>query len=201
MDQRRVRGSQTRSEILDVAADVASRAGVGGLTLGELADALEMSKSGVVRHFGSLEKLQLATVERASDIFAAQVLVPALGLEPGLARLRRLLAAWVDYLVSDTFSGGCFFYAASAELDRCPGPLRDAVVAAVRTGLDVLRADLRAAVSRGDLAVDTDVDQLLFELHALVQEVSTAHLLLDDPDAAARGRRAVDALLGRHCAG
>ena len=198
VDQRRVRGDRTRAEILEVAADIASREGLERLSLGVLADALEMSKSGVVRHFGSRENLQLATIERAAEVFAAHVLGPVHDLPPGLPRLRSLVSAWVDYLVSDAFSGGCFFYAASAELDRRPGPLRDAVFATVRAGLRLIRSDLEAAVSDGDLTVGADVDQLLFELHALVQEVSTAHLMLDDPRAAERGTRAVQGLLQRH---
>lgn len=198
VDQRRVRGDRTRGEILDVAADVASREGIEGLTLAAVADTLEMSKSGVVRHFGSRVDLQLMTVQRAAEVFAALVLASAQDQPAGVDRLRRVVAAWIDYLVGDTFSGGCFFYAAAAEMDRRPGPLRDAVVAAVRAGLDLIRADLTAAVRAGDLAPDADVGQLLFELHAALQEVSTAHLLLEDPAAAERGRRAVDALLDRH---
>lgn len=198
VDQRRARGEGTRAEILHVAANLASRDGVEGLTLGALADALQMSKSGVVRHFGSREKLQLETVRHAEDVFASIVLSPAQGHRAGLDRLRRLVDAWLDYLVGDTFTGGCFFYAAAAELDRRPGPLRDAIAASVRAGLASLRDDLTAAVAAGALAPGTDVDHLLFELHAYLQEVSTSHLLLEDPKAAEHGRAAVEGLIRRH---
>lgn len=201
MDQRLVRGERTRAEILDVAADLASREGVEGITLGALADALKMSKSGVVRHFGSRENLQLATVQRAAEVFAAHVLLPAQDMRPGLARLRRIVSEWLAYLVGDVFSGGCFFYAAAAELDRRPGPLRDATADTVRAGLRLVRADLEAAVAGGDLVAKADIDQVLFELHAALQEVSTAHLLLGDEKAAERGRLAIDGLLERHGAG
>ena len=198
VDQRRVRGERARADILDVAVDTASRVGLDGLTLSVLADAVEMSKSGVVRHFGSRENLQLAAVQRASEVFAERVMGPARDMPAGLSRLRRVVGAWIDYLVGDVFSGGCFFYAAAAELDRRPGPLRDAVAGAVRAGLSAVRADLEAAVAAGDLAADADLDQVLFELHGVLQEVSTAHLLLEDRLADKRGWRAIDDLLRRY---
>ena len=157
-----------------------------------------MSKSGIVKHFGSREQLQLATIEYASTVFAEVVLAPAGEQAPGLGRLRSITASWLDYLTGGTFSGGCFFYAAAAELDRQPGPLRDSIEATVRAGLSLIREDLQAAVALGELEGDTDIEQVLFELHAYLQEVSLTHLLLEDPDGRARGERAIDNLLDRH---
>ena len=187
--------------MLRAAADLASRRGIEALTLGALSEQLQMSKSGIVKHFGSREKLQLATVDYASGVFAEVVLGPAADQVPGLDRLRSITARWLDYLTGPTFSGGCFFYAAAAELDRQPGPLRDLVEANVRAGLALVRDDLSAAVDQGDLAADTDIDQVLFELHAFLQEVSLTHLLLEDPTGRVRGERAIEHLLGRHRAG
>ena len=201
VDQRRVRGAKTRTDVLRAAADLASRRGIEALTLGALSEQLQMSKSGIVKHFGSREKLQLATVDYASGVFAEVVLGPAADQVPGLDRLRSITARWIDYLTGPTFSGGCFFYAAAAELDRQPGPLRDSVEANVRAGLALVRDDLSAAVDQGDLAADTDIDQVLFELHAFLQEVSLTHLLLEDPTGRVRGERAIEHLLERHRAG
>jgi AcrR family transcriptional regulator len=198
VDQRRVRGAKTRTDVLRAAADLASRRGIEALTLGALSEQLQMSKSGIVKHFGSREKLQLATIDYASEVFADVVLGPAADQVPGLDRLREITERWLDYLTGRTFSGGCFFYAAAAELDRQPGPLRDLVEANVRAGLALVRDDLSAAVDQGDLAADTDIDQVLFELHAFLQEVSLTHLLLEDPTGRVRGERAIEHLLERH---
>lgn len=198
VDQRRVRGAKTRLDVLVAAADLASRKGIEALTLGALSEQLQLSKSGVLKHFGSRGKLQRATIEHASEIFAEVVLRPAADQAPGVERLSGVLVRWLAYLVGPTFSGGCFFYAAAAELDRQPGPLRDAIVESVRTGLQLVRDDLVAAVDQGELAADTDVEQVLFELHAYLQEVSLTHLLLDDPEGPTRGRRAIERLLDRH---
>ena len=193
VDQRRVRGAKTRTDVLRAAADLASRRGIEALTLGALSEQLQMSKSGVVKHFGSRDRLQLA-----SEVFAEVVLGPAADQAPGLERLRSITARWLDYLTGPTFSGGCFFYAAAAELDRQPGPLRDSIQATVQAGLALIRDDLSTAAGQGDLAAGTDIDQMVFELHSFLQEVSLMHLLLDDPMGRVRGQRAIEHLLERH---
>ena len=88
VDQRRVRGAKTRTDVLRAAADLASRRGIEALTLGALSEQLQMSKSGVVKHFGSRDRLQLATIDYASEVFAEVVLGPAAGQAPGLGRRR-----------------------------------------------------------------------------------------------------------------
>ena len=61
------KGEQTRTAILDEALRIASRLGLEGLTIGSLADATGMSKSGLFAHFGSREDLQLAVLEHAAQ--------------------------------------------------------------------------------------------------------------------------------------
>ncbi len=197
VDRRRARGAQTRHDVLRAAADLASLRGIEAVTLGALGETLQMSKSGIVKHFGSREQLQLATIDYAATVFADVVLGSAQGQKPGLHRLRSTVRCWLDYLTGSTFSGGCFFHASAAELDCQPGPLRDAVVSLVRAGLALLREDLVAAVGAGELNRRTDVDQVLFELHGHLMEVSFAHLLLEDPTAHDRGARAIKGLLDR----
>ena len=52
-DGRIRRGDQTRREVLRKAVDVASVEGLDGLTIGRLASELEISKSGLIAHFGT----------------------------------------------------------------------------------------------------------------------------------------------------
>src|SRR3546814_6722816 len=58
------KGAATREAILDRAYDIARFAGIEGLSIGPLAQAVGMSKSGVVAHFGSRSEEQ--TSERQS---------------------------------------------------------------------------------------------------------------------------------------
>src|SRR5881392_3705896 len=107
--RRRSDGERSRAAILREAARLATIEGIDGLSLGRLADAVGMSKSGLFAHFGSKEELQLATIERANEIFEARVLEPASSASSGLERLRRLVDGYLDYIEVDTFPGGCFF--------------------------------------------------------------------------------------------
>jgi len=65
----RADGERTRAAILRAAASLATVDGLEGLSIGHLAAAIGMSKSGLYAHFGSKQELQLATVEEAERIF------------------------------------------------------------------------------------------------------------------------------------
>src|SRR6204780_4822238 len=74
---RRPRGLKTRRAILRKAVNIASLEGLEGLTIGKLAGALRISKSGLFAHFGSKKDLQCAVVDEARGIFAEKIIPPA----------------------------------------------------------------------------------------------------------------------------
>ncbi len=155
------RGIQTRAAILDRAVDIASVEGLGGLSIGRLAAELKMSKSGLFGHFGSKQELQLETVAAAARHFAAEVIEPAAAAGEGSPRLHALLDAYLAHLDRDTYSGGCFWAATSAEYDDRPGPVRDAIAGALEAWLGELERQSR-------LAGVADPPRLAFELYAVV---------------------------------
>src|SRR5947209_17493229 len=81
----RADGVRSRAAILAAAARLATVEGLEGLSIGRLAAHTGMSKSGLFAHFGSKEELQLATVAKAEEVFAAEILEPARGSAAGLA--------------------------------------------------------------------------------------------------------------------
>src|SRR5262249_60952284 len=83
----RADGERTRATILRAAASLATIEGLEGLSIGHLADAIGMSKSGLYAHFGSKQELQLATVDAAERILDDEVVQPALAARPGRAQL------------------------------------------------------------------------------------------------------------------
>ncbi|MGI8781249.1 MAG: TetR/AcrR family transcriptional regulator [Solirubrobacteraceae bacterium] len=191
-DGRKVRGDRTRRAILTTAVDVASVEGLEGLSIGRLATELEMSKSGLFAHFGSKEELQIATVRAAAGIFVHRVIRGAEErFEPGIARLFTVLEAWLDYMERGIFAGGCFFAAATSEMDGRPGPVRDAVADQMTSWVGLLSDYAREAVRRGELHPDTDPEQLAFELDALGTAVNAGWQLHDDDIVFERGHRAI----------
>src|SRR4051794_16708368 len=103
----------TREGILERAAGIASVEGLEGLTIGRLATDLDMSKAGILGHFGTKEELQLETLDYAAQIFRAKVWEQAEDLRPGLERLLGICETWTRYAAGPSFPGGCFIAAAS----------------------------------------------------------------------------------------
>lgn len=185
----------TRGRILGRAAEIASEEGLDGITIGRLAEELEMSKSGVHKHFGTKETLQISTLDKAFVDFWHRVVEPALAEPPGLRRLSAVCANSVSYLEAPLLPGGCLMTAALTEYDGRPGPVRDAVAEAWSRWRNQLRADLTAAVENGELPAEFDIDQALFEIIAAGLALNAAMQLQHDRAAAGRARRAIERAL------
>jgi AcrR family transcriptional regulator len=187
---------ETREEIVARAVAVASTDGLEGLTIGRLAGDLSMSKAGVIGHFGTKERLQLAALEEAIAIFTRDVWARVEGRSAGLERLLAACDAWVAHLQSGVFPGGCFLTAASTEFDGRAGPVRERVIAGLELWRAAIERDVRAAVKAGQLPAATDPAQVWFEWNALAMGLNQALQLFDDDDAPARARRAMRRALG-----
>jgi AcrR family transcriptional regulator len=159
-------GIRSRDAILRAAASFASVHGLQELTLGELADAVGMSKSGLYAHFGSKEELQLATVGAAREIFSDVVLDPAAAYPTGVDGLVALADAFCEHIRDKVFPGGCFFDSAAADVMSHPGPVRDAVMDVQMDWRARFQEHLRVAAERGELPTGEDIEQLEFELLA-----------------------------------
>jgi len=161
------KGQQTRAAILDAALGLASHMGLEGLSIGALAELMQMSKSGVFAHFGSREELQISVVREYHARFEEEVFVPAMAEPRGLPRLRALFERWVRR-VSVELDSGCIYISGAVEFDDRPGPVRDALVAMVVTWHEALERAIAIAVEEGHLQSDTDPQQMLFEIHGLI---------------------------------
>ncbi len=175
----------TRDAILDRAVDLASAEGLEGLTIGRLASEVSMSKSGLFRHFGSKEELQLATIEAAARRFTADVVEPVLAEKEGGPRLRALCDRYLGHLERQVFSGGCFWAATSTEFDDRPGQVRDTIRGLVAAWVGELARQARIAGA-------DDPEQLAFELQSVAQGANSSYRLFRDERAFARARAAID---------
>ena len=114
--RQRADGLRSRAAILDTATRLATVEGLVGLSIGSLATATGMSKSGLYAHFGSKEELQLATIEAAREIFIREVMAPAFDVPDGLDRLLAVCNGFLSHVERLVFPGGCFFSAAAADV-------------------------------------------------------------------------------------
>jgi AcrR family transcriptional regulator len=177
----RAEGERTRSAILRAAASLATVDGLEGLSIGNLAAAIGMSKSGLYAHFGSKQELQLATVQEAGRIFAEEVVQPALAAPAGLAQLAAVCEAFFEHLQRRTFPGGCFFAGAALEMGTHPGPVKEAVAGFQAGFVDLLRGFAATAIEQHELRPSEDPDQLAFELNGICLAADANFVLHDNP--------------------
>ncbi len=177
----RADGERTREAIVRQAVSLATIDGLEGLSIGNLASALDLSKSGVYAHFGSKQELQLATVDEAARIFDAEVIEPAVAAAPGLAQLVALCDAFFDHLLRHTFPGGCFFAGAVLEMGTRPGPVKEQIAAFQSRFSGLIRELIVAAIDQRELPGDEDPDDLTFELNGIILAANANFVLRGDP--------------------
>jgi AcrR family transcriptional regulator len=192
----RADGERTRSAILRAAASLATVDGLEGLSIGNLAAAIGMSKSGLYAHFGSKQELQLATVQEAGRIFADEVVQPALAAPPGLAQLAAVCEAFFEHLRRRTFPGGCFFAGAALEMGTRPGPVKEAVAGFQAGFVDLLRGFAATAIEQNELPPCEDPGQLAFELNGICLAADANFVLHDNPAALDLARQVTRRRLG-----
>src|SRR5258706_13549926 len=158
------KGERARAAILETGFHIVSKAGLEGLTIGTLAEATGMSKSGLFARFGSREELLLAVMDRGQQEFAKVVVNPALAKPRGLPRLKALFVEWLGWTESADLPGGCPMIGGAIEFDDKPGVVRDALAAGQRAWIDTLTRATRQVIEQGQLAPAPDPDQISFQL-------------------------------------
>jgi AcrR family transcriptional regulator len=166
IDGRVARGERTRTAVLDAAVALATQAGLHGLTLGQLADQLGVSKSGLFAHWRSKEELQLAAVEHARQQWIEHVVSPGLRAPRGVRRLLSVHQARLDFYEANVLPGGCFFANTHFEYDCRVGPVHDRLTEIFDEWQQLLERLATEAVTLGELPEGTDVAQLVFEINA-----------------------------------
>lgn len=182
------KGEQTRAAIFDVALELASRNGLEGLTIGLLADRMNMSKSGVFAHFGSREDLQMEVLKLYHHRFEQEVFFPSVKEPRGLPRLESMFARWVKR-VSVEIASGCIYISGAVEYDDRPGPIREALVAMVRAWQGALLRAVQQSIDVGALQAGTDPQQLVYEMYGLILALHHDARFLRVPGALERANR------------
>ena len=185
---RRRADGERRQAILEEAARLATVEGLEGLSIGRLASAVGMSKSGLYAHFKSKLELQLATIETADTVFRSEVVGPGLAAPAGTARVLALCDAFLSHVELRTFPGGCFFAAVAAEMNVRPGPVRDRIGEFVGGWMGAIEGGIREAQSLGEISAGADPSQLAFETNAMLIGANLAFPLFGDPGILERAR-------------
>jgi AcrR family transcriptional regulator len=184
------KGLVTKSTILQAALEIASKSGLEGITIGHLAETVNMSKSGVFAHFGSREELQIEVIRKYYQYFSEIVFVPALSKSKGLPRLRHMIDAWLKISVGDNTSS-CFFIAGAAEFDDRPGIVRDELVRSVEDWRFALLRAIKDSISTGDLKKSVVPEEMLFQLYSIVLGAHHDSRFLQNPKSLALANKLI----------
>jgi len=190
------KGQQTKAAIVDAALGLATQIGLEGLSIGALAEVMQMSKSGVFAHFGSREELQISVVREYHERFEAEVFYPALMAPRGQPRLQALFNNWMKR-TSVEIDSGCIYISGAVEFEDRPGPVRDALASSVNTWLLAMRRAIDMAVVEGHLRADTDAAQMAFEIHALILALHYEARFLRSPESLQRALSAFEGIVSR----
>ena len=191
------KGQQTRSAIVEAALSLASHVGLEGLSIGAVAELMQMSKSGVFAHFGSREELQISVVREYHQHFEEEVFFPAVAGPRGLPRLRAMFANWMKR-TSIEIEAGCIYISGAVEFDDRPGPVRDALASSVKTWLSAMNRAVVLAKKEGHLQPDTDEQQLTFEIHGLILALHYEARFLKTPGSVERALAGFERIVREH---
>ncbi|WP_310567029.1 TetR/AcrR family transcriptional regulator [Hydrogenophaga sp.] len=193
------KGQQTKAAIVDAALGLATQIGLEGLSIGALAEVMQMSKSGVFAHFGSREELQISVVREYHHRFEEEVFYPAMTVPRGLPRLRAMFDNWMKR-TSVEIDSGCIYISGAVEFDDRPGPVRDALASSVSTWLAAMGRAIEIAIEEGHLRPDTDAHQMRFEIHSLILALHYEARFLRAPDSLQQAVAAFDGIVRRYSA-
>ena len=195
------KGEQTRVAILDAALDLASRDGLEGLTIGLLAERMQMSKSGVFAHFGSREDLQVEVVREYHRRFEDEVFFPSLREGRGLPRLRSMMNRWMERRIQEVTTG-CIYISGAVEYDdRAASAVREQLVHSVTMWREALLRAIQQAKDEGHLKPDTDPALMLFELYSFTLGLHHDARFLHLPEAVQLTRDALEKTIVSYQAG
>jgi AcrR family transcriptional regulator len=193
----RADGAQSRQAILHAAARLATTRGLEALSIGELAQHIGMSKSGLYAHFKSKEELELAAIETAAEIFRREVLAPARESPGGLGRVGALAGAFLRHLERRVFPGGCFIASVMAQLAARPGRPHDRAAEMLRKWEEQFVEAIGDAVRAGELPGGAEVGQLVFEVTAMLGQANFTWVQTGDVRVLDRARVGIRHVLER----
>ena len=190
------KGQQTKASIVSAALGMAAQIGLEGLSIGAVAELIQMSKSGVFAHFGSREELQISVVREYFRRFEDEVFTPALQVPRGLPRVTALFENWMKRVAVELDSG-CIFISGAVEFDDRPGPVREALSHSVKTWMAAMTKAIIQAREMGHLSPSADEQQLTFEIHGLILALHYEARFLKTPGAIDRANRSFAHILKR----
>jgi AcrR family transcriptional regulator len=189
------KGEATRGRIIDSAARLAAVRGLTVVSLGDVAEVVGLSKSGLFKHFESKEDMQMAVVETVMERFGDFVWRPAETRPPGRGRLETVFERWLHWCESEWAESGCPINQLTVELDDQPGPPRDYLHKGLRAFRTAVIREFQAL--RDPPLGEAEAKAAYFQMKSFILGLSDARRMMGDADAERSAKAAFEALLDR----
>ena len=130
---------------IGVRAQMAVTDGLQSVSFGEVAKRLDISKSAVFFHTGSLLALQRLVLDEYDRRFSEEIFVPALKAERGLPRLDAIVGQWILCCAERRAISGAIFAVGAFEMHARLNPLHERLLASVTRWREVLERTIAQA--------------------------------------------------------
>ena len=127
----------------------------------------------------SLGRLELATIERAREVFVSHVLSSTEHRQAGITKVWSLCDDWLKHIEQEIFPGSYFFNGVFFASAGQSGPIPDRIREIMQEWLDGLKRAVKQAQKEGDLNGDVDAERVALALNGLLLGGHWAHLLGD----------------------
>jgi AcrR family transcriptional regulator len=193
------KGEKTKSRVLGLALDIASINGLENMSIGDVAKASELSRSGLFAHFQSKEQLQIDILKFAEELFINAVIVPCEKLENPLEKLHLLKKIWPNWFLrtEPQIKGGCIFLTAIFEFDDRPGAVRDCLIQQQQNLIKYIGSCYSDAQRRKLFSEKYDKVQFSYEFYSLYMGYHYYRRFFGDSKAKSRFDAGIDELFIR----
>lgn len=199
MDAKTLKSELTQKAIIDAALELGMEKGLFSITLQEVADRLQLSKSGIFSRVGSKESLREAVIKEYGLRFMADVFSPALNKPRGVERLSCIFELWTERIISAKSMGSSFLETAAFSYEmETQIELKKQLTDGVAAWRGVLRKCTEQGAEMQQFHADFDIDVFLLDLHNLVLGLLYETHFMGDKHSRMRIRKSYRLLLERH---
>lgn len=163
------KGEQTRTLIVQRAAEVFSRQGYFGTSLADIMQATGLEKGGIYNHFSGKEQIALAAFDYAFELLSERIRTLAADSSNAVDRLQAFVAAFASQVENPIFTGGCYVMNTAIEADDAHPALRERAHAAIQRWLALLHDMVADGIVRGEIRPEVDPDTVATVLVAALE--------------------------------
>lgn len=155
------KGMQTRQDIITKSLQIFSVKGYFNTSVNDILTVTGLTKGGLYGHFRSKEDIWYAVYDQAVMIWRDIVLKGAEEITDPLERIEKTIEKDMkNYLGSDVFDGGCFFFNMLVELSGQSSSMAGSILKGFVKFSGLIRDWLKEADQKGMLKESLDLDEI-----------------------------------------